>query len=203
MTDTNARAEEILDFWFGTLDDAYAMDPSRIRIWFGGGADFDAQVSERFGADVERALAGELDGWAETARGRLGLVILLDQFTRNAFRDTPRMYAGDEKALALVREGVARGHDRELRTIERQFLYMPFMHAEDRDAQREGVALAHRMRDELPEEHRPKFAGFFEHSDKHAAVVERFGRFPHRNEILGRESTPEETAFLESEGRGF
>ena len=203
MSDTSARAEEILDFWFGTLEDRYAMDPSKMRIWFGGGADFDAQVRERFGSDVERAVEGELDGWAETARGRLALVLLLDQLTRNAFRGTKRMYAGDDRALALVREGVARGHDRELRVIEQQFLYMPFMHAEDRDAQREGVALVEALRESLPEEHRAKFAGFFEHSGRHAAVVERFGRFPHRNELLGRESTRDERAFLEQNPRGF
>lgn len=203
MTEAIARAEEILDFWFGALEGPYAMDPSRLRIWFGGGPDFDADVRERFGEDVERAVAGELDGWAETARGRLALVILLDQLTRNVFRDTPKMYAGDERALALTREGIERGHDRELRVIERLFLYMPLMHAEDRDAQKQCVELAHRVRDELPAEHRERFAGFFEHAGKHAAVVDRFGRFPHRNEILGRQSTPEELAFLEEHGRGF
>lgn len=203
MSDTNDRAEATLDFWFGTIDDHHAMDPSKIRIWFGGGAEFDAQVRERFGADVERAVEGELDGWAATARGRLALVILLDQLTRNAFRDTPRMYAGDERAQRLAIEGMERGHDRELRVVERLFLYMPLMHAEDRGLQRKLLDVTSALREELPEEHRAKFGGFFEHAEKHAAIVERFGRFPHRNELLGRASSPEEVAFLKEEGRGF
>lgn len=197
------RIDEILSWWFGDIDGPHDIDRSRFAVWFAGGADFDREVRERFGADVERALRGELDDWAETPRGRLALVILLDQLTRNVFRDSPRAFDGDPKALALTREAIERGDDRALRVVERQFLYMPLMHAEDREAQKESLRVARALMSELPEPIRAQFSGYLEHAEKHAAIVERFGRYPHRNEVLGRETTPEERAFLEEHGRGF
>jgi uncharacterized protein (DUF924 family) len=199
----NDTVEEILSWWFGDMDGPHDMDMSKLPMWFMGGPDFDREVRERWGEPVERAMRGELDEWAETPRGRLALVLLLDQLTRNVFRGSARSFEADPKALALVLEGIERGHDTELRTVERQFLYMPLMHAEDRDVAERSVAIARALRDALPEDVRPRFQGYVDHAEKHAAIVRQFGRYPHRNEVLGRESSEEELAFMKEKGRGF
>jgi uncharacterized protein (DUF924 family) len=174
----------VLDFWFRELAP---------RHWFLGSAKLDAQMRRRFAAEVDAALHGELDAWAETPRGRLALILLLDQFTRNIHRGAPGAFAGDAKAQALVVEGLAAGMDRPLNLAERHFFYMPLVHAEDPTLQ--AVSLR-------------KFAAFLreaqsivEHQKDHAAIIKRFGRFPARNTALGRPSTPEEEAFLDQPRR--
>jgi uncharacterized protein (DUF924 family) len=176
----------VLDFWFGPEDAERAE-------WFRADPAFDRLVAERFGPAVEAALAGELDAWAGTPHGALARIVLLDQFTRNAFRGTPRAFAGDALALAAARRMVREGQDDALTPMQRQFAYMPFEHAEDLEAQREGVKL---IGAKAP-------ASQLEWAVKHHDVIARFGRFPHRNEILGRESTPEEVAFLKQPGSRF
>lgn len=184
-------ADEVLDFWFGA-DDA-ARD-----VWFRKDPGFDAQIRERFGATIERALAGGLAHWNRSAREVLARIIVLDQFTRNAFRDTPRAFAGDALALAAARELVAAGLDPTLTPRQRAFVYLPFEHAEDRALQAEAV-----QRFEALAAQAPHMAEALEWARRHRDVVERFGRFPHRNEVLGRPSTPEEQAFLLEPGSRF
>jgi len=198
-----ANADEIVDFWFGQVEGPYDIDASRQSMWWKKDAEVDRTIRERFGDAIEGALRGELDDWAETAKGRLALILLLDQMTRNAFRDTPRAFEGDPKAEALALEGIDRGHDRELPYVQRAFLYMPLMHAEDRECQKRSVASFEAMAEEVPEEHRSPYASFADFARRHAAIVERFGRYPHRNAILGRHTTPGEAAFLEEPGSGF
>jgi uncharacterized protein (DUF924 family) len=172
--------DDVLREWF--------RDPER---WWRKDPAFDTLLRERFGECVEAGLRGELDGWAETSRGALALVVLLDQLTRNIHRDTPRMYAGDEKALATCLELIETGDDLSLSDDERHFLYMPLMHGEDPELQRRSL-----------EQHRTLGRGL-DHAEQHAQIVFRFGRFPHRNAILGRPSTEEEIGFLEQPGSSF
>lgn len=201
MSETPAAAEAVLDFWLGPLNEHGFSDDDHRRRWFEKNATFDASIEERFGVLHARASGGELDDWAETPRGRVALVILLDQMSRNLYRDTPSMYANDEKALAVAEQALEKGDADVLACQERYFLYMPFMHAEDRNAQERCVRLFEREQERLPE----SLAGSFDPkwAVMHRDIVERFGRFPHRNAILGRDSTDEEKAFLEKPGSSF
>jgi len=183
-------ATRILDFWFGDGTAARAE-------WFRKDPAFDDAIRAQFGDAVEAALGGACTDWTGTAQGALALVLLLDQFTRNIHRDTPRMFAGDARALAVGDAAVAAGLDRELSPHQRWFLYLPFEHAEDPAMQERSLARFTRLAQETGL-HEP-----LEWARKHAAVIHRFGRYPHRNEILGRASTPEEIAFLAEPGSRF
>lgn len=183
--------QQVLDFWFGPLPHS-ARDE-----WFRKDPAFDAAIRERFVDAVEAALAGSYGEWNTHARGALARVLLLDQFTRNIYRDAPRAFAGDALALATAVAAVDAGQDRELDRFERSFLYLPFEHAEDAAMQDRSLALYSRLRDDTGD------ASALEWAEKHAAVVRRFGRYPHRNAILGRASTPEELAFLQEPGSRF
>lgn len=197
------RAQAVLDYWFGELTDDH--DPgTRGSIWWRKDPAVDAEIRERFGADFDRAVAGELDGWASEPRTCLALVILLDQFSRNLFRDDPRAWANDPKAQAITEAAIDRGLDRALAVVERQFLYMPLMHAEDVERVRRHCDLADACVAEVPEERKhAAFEGWIKAARQHLAIVERFGRYPHRNAVLGRTSTNEELAFLKEPGSSF
>ena len=185
----------ILDFWFappGSSEHGKARE-----VWFKKDSAFDLEIAMRFGDAVAAALAGAYGEWCPTAPGALARVLLLDQFTRNMYRDTPRAFAGDARALATAEDAVTRGLDRTLTPYGRWFLYMPFEHAEDVPAQRRSLELFGGLAQET---------GLIDSvpwAEKHAEVIFRFGRFPHRNEILGRASTPEEEAFLAQQGSRF
>jgi uncharacterized protein (DUF924 family) len=186
--------DEILDFWFGPPDSArYGQSRNE---WFRKDAAFDAEIRTRFGAIVERALAGEFADWI-APRAVLARVLVLDQFTRNSFRGDPRAFAGDTLALETAEAAIERGADLALIPVERSFLYLPFAHAEDLAAQDRSVALCRRLRDETG------YGDPLFWAEKHAAVIRLFGRYPHRNAVLGRESTPEEAAFLATPGSRF
>ncbi|MEY4416265.1 MAG: hypothetical protein RIQ53_3558 [Pseudomonadota bacterium] len=196
---------EILDFWFGPPDDPLHRQPR--PSWFQKVPAFDAQIRERFGTRVEAALAGGLDHWLATPPGVLpappmqpaqALILLLDQFTRNIFRDTARAFAGDERARTLAQALVDSGADRHLSGVQRQFVYLPFVHAEDLALQREGLRLFTAMGIDDP-----VVAGAAPWAQRHLEIIERFGRFPHRNAALGRPDTPEEAQFLTQPGSGF
>jgi uncharacterized protein (DUF924 family) len=186
--------QAVLDYWFG-VPGAPGHGAAR-EFWFRKSESTDAQIRARFGADVEAALAGGRDDWIGEPRHSLALVLLLDQFTRNIFRDTPRAFAGDPQALALARQLVQRGEDRSLAPIERWFVYLPFEHAESLPMQREALRLFGQLAAE-------GYADGLLWAQKHHDVIARFGRFPHRNAILGRPSSAEELAFLEQSGSRF
>jgi uncharacterized protein (DUF924 family) len=197
-----ARIERILDFWFDKLDGEGMCSSEQQKLWFNPPEGTDEAISERFRGDVEDALAGQLDHWAESAEGLIALVVLLDQFTRNIYRDTPTAFSGDERALAVAQAAVAAGRDRSLPAMHRVFLYTPFEHAEDLDAQEQGIdCFAGLLADAAAEAH-DRIADFQRYMVAHREVIAQFGRFPHRNAILGRESTPEEQAHLKTHG-GF
>jgi len=184
-------ARDILEFWFGPLPHANRAE------WFRKDPAFDAMIRERFGDALESALAGSSSGWRADPRTSLAHVVLLDQFTRNAFRDTPGAFAGDREALLTATTVVDAGLDRELDIFERWFLYMPFQHAEALPMQERSVALFTELARESGD------PGLLEWAEKHELIIRRFGRFPHRNAILGRPSTPAEIEFLRQPGSKF
>ncbi len=203
MEAVNAAMQDVLDFWLGrALDDAAAF-VERMTAWFGRDAALDAAIGTRFAASVEAAGRGALDGWAAEPRGALALVILLDQFPRNLFRGSPRAFAFDAQARAAARLALARGDDRNLPPAGRLFLYLPFEHAEDRADQDLAVALFARLAAEAPPELAAPCAGLADYARRHHAVIARFGRFPHRNAVLGRPTTRQEAAWLADHPEGF
>lgn len=176
--------ETLLDFWFRDIPEA---------AWWRKDADFDAQLAQRFGTAHAAAAAGELWHWRDSARGRLAEILLLDQIPRNIFRDTPRAFACDGMALALAQEAVRAGADAALPARERAFLYLPYMHSESAAVHVEALRLYAA----------PGLEFNLDFERRHAAIIQRFGRYPHRNAILGRPSTPEELAFLGEPGSSF
>ena len=194
MTDTISA---IHDFWFGELDANGLCASDRHSLWFGASEDTDARCREQFAAALAQALAGDLQSWAHTDRGLVALVVLLDQFSRNIHRGTAQAFAGDP--LALAQETVASGRHLRLPAIHRVFLYLPLEHSEDLAVQEHSVALFAALARRAGH---PQFTEFSRYAVAHRDVIARFGRFPHRNEALGRRSSPQELAYLEAHG-GF
>jgi uncharacterized protein (DUF924 family) len=189
------RIREVLDFWFASPG---APEHNRTRaVWFKKDDTFDSEIRRRFGGLIDEALTGRLDSWRDTVEGTVAYIVVLDQFTRNVHRGTPKSFAGDPRALAAARETVAAGVDRDLPGVWRQFVYLPFEHAEDLVTQEESVRLFRQLAHDVPE------VDIVTYAERHHAVIARFGRFPHRNAILGRQSTPEEEAFLREPGSSF
>ena len=203
MHSATTEFEGVLDFWFGALGQDGRAAPDLAQRWFQGGPAFDAEVRERY-LPLHAALAsGGYSEWLDSARGRLAAIIGLDQFSRNLFRDTPGMYASDARALAYAFDGIANGCERELATDERTFLYMPLMHSEKLSVQERCVDLFATLRDSLCGPARDAVGRNLEFALRHRDIIRRFARFPHRNKILGRPSTPEELEFLKKPGSSF
>lgn len=197
------ESERVLDFWFGGVSQEGAPPPQRLRFWFNGGDEVDRRIREGFGELVDRGGRGELQEWQKTARESLALVVLLDQFPRNIFRNTAQAYAFDSRALAAVQSGMEAGHDRLLSVPERAFYYLPLEHSEDLSMQERSVEAFVRLLDDAPPSLRETCLGFLDYAFRHWDIVARFGRFPHRNRVLGRPSTPEEEEFLLLPGSSF
>lgn len=194
---------DMLRFWLGAHPiDRAAMQRVQAQ-WFTKDEAFDAELRRRFGPTIAAARAGQLDDWAQDAEGRLALLIVLDQFTRNACRGQPDSFAADPQALAVALEGIARGDDQRVPPMARIFCYLPLEHAEDAAMQARSVALFAALRDAPDAEPKAFFDVTLDFARKHQDVIERFGRFPHRNAILGRESTADELAYLAQPGAGF
>jgi uncharacterized protein (DUF924 family) len=191
------NAQEVRDFWFGAPGSESAGQPH--REWFVKSEAFDEQIRQRFGAAIHIAIAGGLREWdAEGPQGILARILVLDQFTRNAWRNTPQSFAGDALALVAARQLVDSGAHKALPPLQRAFVYMPFEHAEDAFMQERAVELF----TVLAAEH-PGFDEMLDYAHRHRGVIARFGRFPHRNEILGRASTQQEIDFLRQPGSRF
>jgi uncharacterized protein (DUF924 family) len=189
-------ADEVLAFWFGAPGSPeYGRTLDK---WFRKDERFDREIVTRYGTLIEQALAGELALWSDEPRSALAHIVVLDQFTRNVYRDSPRAFAGDARALAAARALVATGGDETLLPVQRSFVYLPFEHAEDLQAQNEGVALFERLAASDA-----RMSGALDWACRHQVVIARFGRFPHRNAVLGRTSTPEELEFLQQPGSRF
>lgn len=189
-------ARAVLDAWFGADFPALPVEPR--AAWFRKDPVFDTMLRERFGALLERGHAGELDTWAGDDHGALALLVLFDQFSRNIHRGAPAAFAADPRALGLARGLVEAGRDRAIQPVARQFVYLPFEHSESLADQDLAVALMAGLGREDP-----RLADLAEWAERHRVVIRRFGRFPHRNAILGRASTPAELAFLDEPGSSF
>lgn len=184
----------MLEFWFGAEPWTAARFDERLEFWFGTTAD--AAIRERFGELMRRAAEGQLDGWADSPRRRLALILLLDQFPRNVHRGSALAFAQDDKALALTLSGMQVGADAALDPVQRMFFYMPLQHAESTEVQDEAVAAFRRLAAEAPDALHAGFEDALRYAEEHRTIIDRFGRFPHRNRALGRQSTAEESEYL-------
>lgn len=196
-------ALEVRAYWFEGVDDTGEPGPRARARWFGGDAAVDEQIRKVFGDTVEAALRGELDPWAADPEDRVSLILLLDQFTRNLFRGQARAFAGDATALRHCRSALAEGALEPLSPALRYFLLMPLMHAEDLASQREAVRRYTELRDARGPEPSAFYRGGVDWAVRHARAIEQLGRFPARNDALGRETTAAEAAFLAEHPTGF
>jgi uncharacterized protein (DUF924 family) len=196
------EARQVRDFWFGKLPMTAQTLDQRLKLWFPEDEAPDVQqnrdkaIRARFGSLIERAMLGELASWAVSPRRCLSLLILLDQFPRNIYRGTARAFAGDDQAVAITLSGMESAADGALDIVERIFFYMPLQHCEVREVQEESVAAYRRLLTEAPPDLRGAFDEALKAAEKHRTIIERFGRFPHRNRALERASTREEEAWL-------
>ncbi|MGQ2978486.1 MAG: DUF924 family protein [Polaromonas sp.] len=197
MTDT-ATPASILDFWLGEGFESGWPGRDMGKQWFGGTPELDRQIADRFGAAVRQALDGGLGAWEADPLDRLALVILLDQFPRNIHRGQARAFAGDARAQQLVRDALAQGMDDQLPWVGRMFLYMPLMHAEDLPLQEEGVRRFRQLAADAPEDLRVTLTSSLRFAEQHRDIIARLGRFPYRNNALGRTSTALEFEFLKT-----
>lgn len=188
--------EEILAFWFGDTDPGFDELEQRISLWFEARPQIDAEITSRFGNIAKEARSGCLVAWNTTARGRLALVILLDQFSRTLHRGSEEAFASDAEALRLCMEGIELGLDNELSIVERAFFYMPMQHAESLPVQEKSVQEFEKLAAKCSDAIRPQMQRFLASARSHRDIIEKFGRFPHRNRVLGRECSEVENDFL-------
>ena len=195
--------QDVREFWLGELTDDPNMTPAQMKLWFGKDAAVDAEIAARFVPHIPGAIAGEFDAWLDANETAVALVILLDQFSRNGYRDTAKMYAADPKALATALQLIEQGRDTQMHPIERMFVYLPLEHAEDLAHQEHCVELMQGLAEDVAAMGSDAYAKLVDYAVQHRDIVARFGRFPHRNAILGRESTAEEAEFLKEPGSSF
>jgi uncharacterized protein (DUF924 family) len=193
-----AHIEGILSYWFGLARTEPSAVPQQYSLWFDDSPKTDAELHRRFAREYDMAVVGKRRAWEETARGRLALIILLDQFSRNFFRGRPEAFAHDGTAQRLCLEGMAQELDLQLSPMERGFFYMPLQHAEQVHLQERSVGAYTRLADDVGPEWKPHIENMLEFALEHRDVIRRFSRFPHRNPILGRPSTAEEQAYMRS-----
>jgi len=202
------RIEIILDYWFEGIDEHTVLsgDSQIVKRWFVKDEQVDVEIEKQFGPDLIKARKGKFNDWVQTPRGRLALIILFDQFSRNIYRDSPKAFDKDLQALEYCLRSIKDGADEKLTLIERIFLYMPMMHSENLKVQEKGLEYFGRLV-KIAEENQDKNADYFkytvDYAQKHYDIIERFQRFPHRNEIFNRRSTPSEIEFLKEPGSSF
>jgi len=201
--DDQIRIDAILAFWFREQELSAPQIDRRMDIWFGEDEVFDLECKKDFADDVDKASEGELDHWAHQPHGRLALILLLDQFRRNIYRNTAEAFAKDKVALKLCVEGAMEKKDQGLTPIQRAFFYMPLQHAESRKVQAKGVELYKRLVGAVSPTYRETFETIAQFAELHHDIVEQFGRFPHRNKLLNRENTPEEDEYLSGDSPDF
>ena len=198
-----SRIEAILSFWFKEQELSAPQIDRRMDIWFSEDPVLDHQIEKEFGDDVAAACEGKLDHWGNEAHGRLALIILIDQFRRNIFRGTAEAFSKDKLALKLCVEGAMDKKDRGLTPIQRVFFYMPLQHAESKKVQAKSLELYNRLAEAVSPTYRETFLTVAQFAELHKDIVDQFGRFPHRNKLLGRENTAEEAEYLASDSPDF
>ena len=201
--DDQIRIDAILAFWFREQELSAPQIDRRMDIWFGQDAVFDHECKKEFSNDVDRATEGKLDHWGHQPRGRLALILLLDQFRRNIYRNTADAFSMDKAALKLCVEGAMEKKDKGLTPIQRAFFYMPLQHAESRKVQVKSVEIYNRLSEAVSATHRETFETIAQFAELHHDIVQQFGRFPHRNQLLNRENTPEENQYLSGDSPDF
>ena len=203
MTDADKDINEILYFWFGEGRTTREVCAEKNSLWWSKDEEVDAEIRARFADTTAGVYNGVLDRWQENSEGMLASIIALDQFPRNMFRGTAKSFAFDPRALEFAHWAVAQNMDSRLTPVRRVFVYMPFEHSEDIKDQDLCVNLFRQLLDEAPTEDRQQFADWLDFAERHREIIRRFGRFPHRNEILERPSTAEEREFLTRPGSSF
>jgi uncharacterized protein (DUF924 family) len=197
------KPTEIVEFWFGDALASAERAKLRAKLWFSKNDEFDREIESRFGALPESAARGELDEWRGQAGSALALVLIVDQFPRNLFRGSSRSFEFDPLAREVALEAISRDFDKLLHPLQSSFLYLPLEHAEEIELQERSVQLFEQLFARAPMDLHDLFGSFADYARRHRDIVRRFGRFPHRNGVLGRPSTPEEVAYLESGGDRF
>ena len=197
------RIDEILAFWFKEQELSAPQIDRRMDTWFGEDPLFDHEIEKEFAADIEQACAGELNHWADEPRGRLALIILIDQFRRNIYRNTAKAFSMDKLALKLCVEGAMEKKDKGLTPIQKVFFYMPLQHAESAKVQAKSVELFERLAESVSPTYQETFLTIAQFAELHKDIIDQFGRFPHRNKLLGRENTPEEDEYLAGDSPDF
>lgn len=187
--------DEMIDFWFGAPGSQ--TEGKRRKEWFQKDPEFDRQIQARFLSLYQQGASGDLNSWQDSPRGCLSLILLFDQFPRNMFRGQPQAFATDLKALGVAQRAIAQGFDQALPPVQRQFCYFPFEHSENLAHQHQAVELFASLKDN------PETADSYPYALRHLAIIEQFGRFPHRNILLGRQTTPAEAEFLTQPGSSF
>lgn len=201
--DDQIRIDAILSFWFMEQTLSAPQIDGRMDAWFGEDPVFDEEIAKEFAEDVENASEGRLDHWAHEPRGRLALILLLDQFRRNIYRNTAEAFEKDKAALKLCVEGAMEKKDKGLAPIHKAFFYMPLQHAESRKVQAKSRVIYQRLAEAVSPTYKETFETIAQFADLHADIVERFGRFPHRNKLLERENNPDEEEYLTSDSPDF
>lgn len=200
---TDAAVDEVLGFWFGKLDQKGRPLQDKSGLWWGKSTDTDRLIRQRFASLLRDIRGGGRTDWLATPQGWLASIIVLDQFSRNIYRDQPQAFAADGQALALTLEGIEAGMDKRLAPVQRVFFYLPLEHAESVPMQEKSVRLFEELLETAAEADRPMFQGSLDFAEQHRDIIARFGRYPHRNALLGRTNTPEEEAFLQQPGSRF
>ena len=201
--DDVSRIDKILSFWFKEQALSAPQIDRRMDIWFGENPDFDDEIEAEFSDDVAGASKGKLGHWADDPHGRLALIILIDQFRRNIYRNTKKAFSKDRLALKLCVEGAMEKKDKGLTPIQKVFFYMPLQHAESRKVQAKSVDLYNRLAESVSPTYRETFLTVAQFAELHKDIIDQFGRFPHRNALLGRENTPEEDEYLAGDSPDF
>ena len=195
--------QAVIDFWFGSEACLGKIIESKSSLWWGKSVDSDSEIKQRFESLLLRFSKDELNHWKQSKHGWLALIVLSDQFSRNIYRDSARAFAFDEKALALCLEGIAKGIDTRLNPLQRVFFYLPLEHAESMPMQERSVSLQKQLLESVDASLKGAFQGFYNYALAHRQVIEKFGRYPHRNALLDRQSTEEELRYLAQPGAGF
>jgi uncharacterized protein (DUF924 family) len=201
--DDQIRIDAILSFWFMEHELSAPQIDSRMDVWFGDDSVFDEEIAREFSQDVEKASAGSLDHWGRQSRGRLALILLLDQFRRNIYRNTADAFAMDRAALKLCVEGAMEKKDKGLSAVERAFFYMPLQHSESRKVQEKSCDLYRKLARSVSRTNRETFETIFQFAELHHDIVNQFGRFPHRNKLMGRKNSAEENEYLSGDAPDF
>ncbi|WP_372364446.1 DUF924 family protein [Candidatus Uabimicrobium sp. HlEnr_7] len=195
--------QTVLDYWFGELPDKTYFPQEKFKVWFGDSVEIDNEIREKFEDILHIAKEGKLDHWKETARGWLALLIVLDQFPRNIYRRRPEMFAFDHINLKLCLEGLDKKIDEQLFPVERVFFYLPLEHDENLEIQKKSMHYFKKLWDQAPQELSKNMEMCYDYALKHYKMIERFGRYPYRNKLLGRTSTSEEIEYLKEPGSSF